>query len=112
MKTFLKIKIKSIAEEARMIRKEELKYKRGNHPLRQELRLHRLGLRPGQRETYLAYAFLRNRPYRALEASPRTNPNWRRVYKMVEKYGAPYFTGRNVTIKEAFEDWKDGPSET
>lgn len=106
MKTFLKIKIKSVAAETQMIRKEELKYKRGDHPLRTQLREHRMGLRAGQRETYLAYAFLRERPYKALEANPRSAPNWDRVYKMIERYGKPYFEGRNRTIKKLFDDWK------
>lgn len=78
----LKIKIKSLAAEAAMIRHEERKQLSSGRWLRDKarfvdmeapyaeynsLRDHRLGLRYIQRIAQLAYAFLRNVPYRTVE---------------------------------------------
>lgn len=88
---FLKVKIKSLSAESRIIRQEELK-SRGD--LRNSLRLHRVNdVRHETRATLIAYNFLRGIPY------PRTEPNvlplnsfyekrlWDRVETMVKKYG-------------------------
>lgn len=83
---FLKIKLKSLAAESRIIRKQELK-SRG--PIREALYHHRIHVvRRAARETHLAYGFLRGRAYLALESrcsSP--SPDWKEVGKMVKKYG-------------------------
>lgn len=56
-RVMLKIKLKSLADEARCIRREE-QLRQGGW-LRLELRQHRLGLRTEARATVLAYTFVR-----------------------------------------------------
>jgi hypothetical protein len=68
---YLRVKIKSLAEEARIIRHEEHRasaYHRGL--LCAKLRDHRVKeVRPEARAALLAYAFLRGRPYTTVERS-------------------------------------------
>lgn len=68
-----RVKIKSLAEEARIIRHEERRMKgQNNDGYRGELRYHRISVvRDEQRATLLAYALLRGVPYSALEAKAR-----------------------------------------
>lgn len=83
----LRVKAKSLAEEARIIRKEELK---SSGLLRDELRQHRLStVRLAARETYLAYGIIRGTPVEKIEKpkEPRKEGLWKNVRKMVEKYG-------------------------
>ena len=62
----LRVNAKSLANEARFIRQETAKTRPEN---RGELAAHRRGrLREEARLAYLALAFLRNRPYRSVEA--------------------------------------------
>lgn len=96
---FLKIKAKSLAAEARIIRAEEKK-RRGD--LRSQLAGHRKDVvRREARHTLLALAYLRGRAYRVVERSVRkgNEPNWSEVERMIKKYGPP----RHNT---SFEDWK------
>jgi len=67
---YLKVKIKSLAAEARIIRHEEAKARKWkNTALRVGLAGHRRGIvRSAARHTHLAYGFLRGRPYKAMEA--------------------------------------------
>lgn len=82
---YLKIKIKHLAEEARIIRDEEKKHA---GDMRNSLTEHRKQVvRREARATQLAYAFLRGKKYSDLEKNPRTQPSWYRVKRMVEKYG-------------------------
>jgi hypothetical protein len=111
----LKVKIKSLAAEARIIRLEEQRAKgRRESPVRRknmgrgfieadpaylkvhgrddELRLslhqHRVrDVRNEQRSSLLAYAFLRGRPLAAVEKKAEKPPDWARVAKLVEKFG-------------------------
>lgn len=104
-RTFLKVKIKSLAAEAAIIRKEERKNTKvnefGYNELRQELKFHRIFVvRSEAYHTLLAYGFIRGRTFRQI--SPKGNPkhvNWDRVWKMIEKYGPK--------DKKRFEDWKE-----
>lgn len=81
----LKVKIKSLAEEARIIRHFERK---DNGFFFFELQAHRKGaVRRAARETLIAYAFIRGIPYKRVEENPRTKPNWTNIWKMAEKYG-------------------------
>lgn len=83
---YLKIKIKSLASEAQMIRQEEHKTRRNYQRIRDRqgleeaydrevdtfwgLRLHRTGhVRQETRESLLAYAFIRGQSYRTAEAT-------------------------------------------
>jgi len=106
---YLKVKIKSLAEEACIIRHEERKYLRSSRWLRRNngpelgtalstwggLNTHRLQLRVEQRAAFLAYGYLRGRAYRQIEQAPcylkapfcRPGPSWSRVQDLVLKYG-------------------------
>lgn len=90
---FLKVKIKSLAAEARVIRLEEKRAGK-NNALREKLYLHRtVDVRKEQRASLLAYAFLRGRPLSAVE--PKRRPElewqaaarWKRVGEIVKKFG-------------------------
>lgn len=99
----LKVKIKSLAEEARIIRAEELKAVRRKSPdvqLHDSLRHHRVwDVRREQRSAMLAYAMLRGKEYRKVECERKKNesgytlnqPDYNRVRQLVEKFGGmPY----------------------
>lgn len=86
MLVHLKVKIKALAEEARIIRKEEKKWKGGTQE-RASLHEHRVNsLRHEARCSYLAYAFLRNVPYLTVERSSKSDPNWKRVWEMAQRF--------------------------
>lgn len=102
-RTHLKIKIKSLAEEARIIRKEE---QRAYHELlRSEMHQHRVvELRRVARNTLLAYGFIRGRTYLQVELWASTPPNWDAVRTMVRKYGAVDHKIKKAQL-EALELW-------
>lgn len=84
---YLKVKLKSLAEEARIIRLETKRAKRES--IRNGLYLHRIGVvRHEARHTHLAYGFLRGKEYRQIEPKAHTVPDWNKVRNMVGKYGA------------------------
>lgn len=81
----LKIKIKSLAEEARIIRREERKT---HGTLRQELYLHRIGIvRKVQRDTLIAYGLIRGKTIDQMEPNRKSDPDWDAINKMLKKYG-------------------------
>jgi hypothetical protein len=100
----LKVRIKELAFEAKCIRKEENKSKqlgrgcsaRGKEDWAHEhrsdfwsLRHHRTGyVRPAARESLLAYAYLRGKAYRRVEASCKEPPSWDQVKRLVTKFGS------------------------
>jgi hypothetical protein len=114
----LKVRIKELAFEAKTIRREENKSKelsrdpfarmtrKGRTPSPEQmseqdgyaaqhaadfwnLRNHRIGyVRPAARETLLAYAYLRGKAYRQVEASCKEPPNWDQVKRLVTKFGS------------------------
>lgn len=101
-KTFLKIKIMSLAAEARIIRTEEKRWP-GTAPganlgsPRAGLHEHRITVvRPEARVALLAYGFLRGRRYRQIEAKALEAPNWGRVVALVNKYGAAKVTPDDI----------------
>lgn len=84
----LKIKIKSLAEEARIIRADEKKLSGSK---RESLHIHRvIDVRQEQRSALLAYGFLRGRSYLRIEAKRKEGkpgPNWVRIRDLIAKYG-------------------------
>lgn len=106
----LKVKIKSLAAEAHIIRLEERRAGRSKYPqpLRSSLREHRVGVvRSEQRLSLLAYAFLRGRPLYAVERKCKAAPDWTRVAKLVEKFGvAAWATADRKAQAAAFEVWR------
>ncbi len=84
-RAYLKVKIKSLAEEARIIRAEERK---SEGDKREGLYNHRVGtVRRAARNTLLAYGFIRGLKYRQIEVKCEETPSWPEVAKMVVKYG-------------------------
>ena len=108
---YLKVKVKSLAAEARIIRHDEEVWRHREHdkgrPTFFGLRAHRTwDVRNEARAAQLAYAFLRGKPYSVTEPTGkdnggrRSNPtDWARVTKIAAKYG-PDRTLEWPTVKE------------
>lgn len=105
--TFLRVKLKSLAEEARIIRIEESRAnKHKNYDLQNRLRDHRTWtVRHAARETLLAYQFLRGVPYETVERPDSIPPDWQSVLKMVKKYGSLKYG----TEEELLNEWRGKP---
>lgn len=88
-KTFLKIKIMSLAAEAKIIRTEANKWPRaGMQGIRFELHCHRrFDVRSEARSAQLAYGYLRGRPYRRIEAKCWDTPSAQRIAELIAKFG-------------------------
>lgn len=83
----LRVKIKSLAEEARIIRHEEA---RTTGMLQFELHLHRVNqVRRASREALYAYQVIRGKHPYDFERGAKTMPDLAKVSAMVVKYGAP-----------------------
>lgn len=81
----LRVKLKSLAAESKMIRREELKT---FGLLREQLWQHRIkAVRNEARSTNIAYALVRGMPLERIEHHSETSPNWRSVRAMLRKYG-------------------------
>ena len=86
----LRVKVKSLADEAKIIRREEHRSK--NWYEWYSLKQHRKGIvRREARSAQLALAFLRGVPYEKVESYTRVGnePNWKRVKDLVMKYAVP-----------------------
>lgn len=84
----LKIKLKHLAEEARIIRREaDAQYAAGNYQKGNDLTNHRKGaVRRAARNTLIAYQTIRGIPYESYEGNAKTEPNWKEIERMVKKY--------------------------
>ncbi len=79
----LKIKLKSLAEEARIIRREERR-----SPWRDELHHHRIHIvRRAARETHIAYGLIRGRRLDQIEREGSRPYDQKAVDAMLKKYG-------------------------
>lgn len=101
-RTHLKVKIKSLAEEARIIRKEEFKAvkdissprlsedtREKKELLRQSLYDHRTGIvRSHARNNLLAYGLLNGTPYSQIESKCKVNPDLTEVTQIAKRFGA------------------------
>lgn len=106
-RTYLKVKIKSLAAEARIIRHEEAKFPRGrrNHQVSEGLRQHRRhDVRNEARWAQLAYGFLRGRPYHVMEAKTYSEPDWTRVAGLATKYGPGKVTYDHMIMWRAADE--------
>lgn len=102
MRVYLKIKVKSLAEEAKIIRNEERKYK-GESPEFQGLHLHRINdVRKESRSANLAYGFLKGRSYSQIEHPNSRRPDWDRVYNLIKKYNT---TIDKDELHNKFKSW-------
>lgn len=100
---YLKVKIKSLAEEARIIRLEEHRAKSKKDTfLLNGLKQHRIGIvRYEARHSQLAYAYLRGRQYHQVESICTTDPDWSRVEKLIKKY-------YGSIDSDHFKEWRTG----
>jgi hypothetical protein len=94
-KIHLKIKIKSLAEEARIIRHEARKIdkkildREQAGRIKQDLNDHRTGIvREEARHSLLAYGLIRDVPYPVMEKKCNEAPNWSKIEKMAFRFGA------------------------
>lgn len=101
-KTFLKIKIMSLAAEARIIRREANKWPRaGVMGTRYALNQHRrFDVRQEARSAQLAYGFLRNKPYRSIEEKCWDAPDETRIIEIAVKFGKLDKKQAAASIKE------------
>lgn len=111
---FLKVKIKSLADESRTIRKEEKRTK--DNSVREKLYLHRVkDVRQESRASHVAYGYLRGKTLLQIEnksdwsvygwlADHYQKDHWDKVAAMVRKYGS-------IEHYERLADWKDGKTE-
>jgi len=98
---FLKIKIKSLIAEARIIKEQE---KKAGPNLRDRLRHHRITVvRLEARASFLAYAYLRGRTLASVEGtSGVTNlAAYERALRIVKKFGT-------TTAERGFDKWAVG----
>ena len=118
-RTHLKVKIKSLAAEAKIIRSEEQKHsdkkKDGEWTGdRSSLYLHRIGIvRSVARHALLAYGFLRGMDYTKLERNAKVAPDWADVRTQVKLFGIQKradeshseFEARKNAELAAFDAW-------
>lgn len=110
---FLKVKIRSLMAEARIIRHEE---SRARGALRVALCDHRRGIvRTAARHNMLAYGFLRGRRYDQLERLAKSKPDWKEVDALVRRFGVccdyntetrREFEKRSADQAERFVNWQ------
>jgi hypothetical protein len=110
----LRIKAMSLAAEARIIRRQEKRLFKAarHHPgcrdKAEDLFWHRLDdVRPEARDTFLAYGFLKSRPYKDIEAKRYSDPDWDNIARMIDKYGMGDIRDR----MQHFERWKSEAGE-
>lgn len=81
----LRIKLKSLAAEAVIIRSEERKIQ---GPLREEMHLHRIStVRSAARSTGIAYGLIRGKTLLQMEPTSKTEPDWNSIKQMLRRYG-------------------------
>ena len=101
---FLRVRIKELAYEAKVIRIEEGRANKiRNYSLQNQLHEHRVGkLRGASREALLAYMYLRNFLYEAVEA-PNSKPLYKDSPKAIERMCRKY--GKTDMV---FAEWQAG----
>jgi len=115
----LRVKIKSLTEETKIIRHEDRVAKWHAHAARNRAKqemaekheLHNFNLhhhrivdiREEARASHLAYGFLRGKSYREMEHFSYTQPNWYKIEKMISKYCDQDWR----TVGQRFAQWKD-----
>ena len=99
----LKVKIKSLAEEARIIRREEQKAKQAKDTTKlNSLHDHRIHVvRKASRNSHLAYGFLRSVPYKVMEQKTHSEPNWRIIEKEALR-----FDKDPASFEERWKAWR------
>jgi len=104
VKSKIRVKIKSLAAEAVMIRFEERRTKDASD--RGHLRHHRVSdVRSESRHALLAYAFMRGMPLKAVEAKSKVPADPRRVKRIVKSLGGRMW---DTADEQRLEGWFDG----
>ena len=116
----LRIKIISLADEARTIRRWEGRMKRaargrgtGEQPERPDLkatfwslREHRQSVVSNEaRHSLLAFGFLRGKPYKRLEQRRYCDPSWVAVQDIAKRFG------KGAYDEKAFQTWREAAGE-
>ena len=86
----LKVKCKTLAQEARIIRRYEQRMKNFKPAtvMREEMHNHRVcELRREARSSHLAFGFIRGRTIDQMENKRKSEPNVKRVNELLKKYG-------------------------
>ena len=115
---YLRVKGKSLADEARIIRKEEDRERRkpveSRHPgLLEGLTDHRRSVvRREARATHLAVAFIKDIPYKKVKPySANRDIGIERIASMVRTYGGYGYASKPVSeVIKQIRDWRDGKS--
>jgi len=95
----LRVNIKSLANESKIIRKETKKCK--DSIIKGVLNFHRVEtVRKESRITQLAYAAIRGIPYSKIEPNPKSQPDWKKVESKIKKH-THYMYNCDVWINEA-----------
>lgn len=121
MQVYLKVKIMSLAAEARIIRHQErlwlnraraakkVEHQGEHRSLFWGLRNHRIEMvRREARSALLAYGYLRGRPYRVMEATCFEAPDRIKVAELVMRFGGK---GLKDEIQAAIKAWMAVPIE-
>ena len=102
---YLKVKVASLAAEARIIRKLANSIRRRDNPTRLSLHSHRKNeVRIAARSSQIAYGYLRGKTYASMEDNSRTDLDIADILRMIEKYGEGSASDRSNSRAVA-EDW-------
>ena len=109
MRWRLRVKIKSLAAESRIIRADELKAKGDRYlGVRASLHSHRVGaVRFASRNAQLAYAFLRGKSYAQVEGNAKSKPHWPAVAGDVVRFSRRSSLAKDETLAE-LKAWAKG----
>ena len=113
----LQIKLKTLVAESRIIKTEEERWKERAAKARAKLRkwdridavrnslhAHRQNdVRKESRCGYLAYGFLRGRPYQVVENAAKRKPDWKRVEEITKRFSEIQWN----ELGQKFAEWKD-----
>lgn len=108
----LKVKIKTLANEAQDIRAEEEKLKVdltkewGLQNMLERATLHRhrvVPLRKAARNNFLAYGFLRGRRYSQIEQASYREPEYEEIIKLIIRFNSEPIP--QTTLRQRFAEW-------
>lgn len=107
----LKIKIVSLAYEAKLIRTSERAAKEeANYIELSKLVHHRKHIiRPESRKSHLVYGFLRGTPYRKMERRCQEEPKWSSLEKMAKRFKDAWTQEDANAFKAWVEEGKKDP---
>jgi len=99
----LRVNIKSLANEAKVIRNEIKKCRDNN--IKNALHLHKIWtVKAEARSTQLALAAIRGVPYSVVETNPKTRPDWCRIRKKVEHH-TKHWMHSNQNLLHSLDGW-------